>query len=409
MDPSGMEDTMDLFQLQYSDLLQLSADEVSASPAENRRLGLISDQIMHEIGTTGPGLLSVIGVPKARLLRQALLPLARKLAILGNEDRKRILKEYNLGSDVPLKNLDRIVSSFALKMKYDQEFNGKFCESMTDVADGSEFSNLGLAFQELGSCMMELGLLLSRVCDKKLGGCELEHSLLQCGTAKARLIHYHSILDNVIIEEKYRGKCRSAIDSRDSRIDDESDLWQKWHYDYGIFTILTAPMFMFLDGTGSDAKEHDSPMGHTYLQILHPRKSRVLSVKAAEGSFIVQVGESADVLSKGKLRATLHCVSRPAKIDDLSRETFVVFLQPAWNKIFSLKEYPIEHLKKGDQNLESDCEGTGGAVHESIELIRNISGMVPPLSSRLKDGMTFADFAKETTMKYYGSNGLQSS
>lgn len=301
------------------------------------------------------------------------------------------------------------MSSFAMQMKYDQEFNGKFCESMAAEADGSEFSNLGLAFQELGSCMMELGLLLSRVCDKKLGGCELEHSLLQCGTAKARLIHYHSILDNVIIKEKCRGNGRSAIDRRDSRIDDESDLWQKWHYDYGIFTILTAPMFMLLDGTGSDVKEHDSPMSHTYLQILHPRKSRVLSVKAAEGSFIVQVGESADVLSKGKLRTTLHCVSRPAKVDNLSRETFVVFLQPAWNKIFSLKEYPIEHLNKGDENLESDCEGTGGAVHESDELIQNISGMVPPLSSRLKDGMTFADFAKETTRKYFGSSGLQSS
>ncbi|XP_073157515.1 uncharacterized protein [Henckelia pumila] len=402
MDLSCMEDAIDLFQLQYSDLVQLSADEVPESPGERRRLNLISDRIMHEIGPDGPGLLSVIGVPKARLLRQSLLPLARKLSLLSNDDRKRILKEYNLGSDVPLKNLDRIVSSFSMQMKYDVGFTGKFCASMAAEADGSEFSNLGLAFRDLGSCMMELGLLLSRVCDKKLGGCELEHSLLQCGTAKSRLIHYHSILDNVIIKEKCRGKGRSAIDRLNPRIDDESDLWQKWHYDYGIFTILTAPMFMLLDG--SDAEECDSPTGHTYLQILHPRKRRVLSVKAAEGSFIVQVGESADVLSKGKLRATLHCVSRPAKIDDLSRETFVVFLQPAWNKIFSLKEYPV-----GDQNLESDCEGTGGADHEPDELIQNISGMVPPLSSRLKDGMTFADFAKETTRKYYGGSGLQTS
>lgn len=87
-----MEDTIDLFQLQYSDLLLLSAEEVTASPDEIRRLELISDEIMHEIGPNGPGLLSVIGVPKARVLRQALLPLARKISLLSNDDRKRILK-----------------------------------------------------------------------------------------------------------------------------------------------------------------------------------------------------------------------------------------------------------------------------------------------------------------------------
>ncbi|KZV22530.1 hypothetical protein F511_09052 [Dorcoceras hygrometricum] len=402
-----MEDTIDLFHLRYSDLVQLSADEIPESPGENHRLQLISDQIMHNLGPNGPGLLSIIGVPKAQLLRQTLLPLARKLALLSNNDRKRILKEYNLGSDVPLKNLDRIVSSFAMQMKYDQEFDGKFCESMAAEADGSEFSNLGLAFHELGSCMMELGLLLSRVCDKKLVGCDLEQCLLECGTAKARLIHYHSILDNMIIKEKCWGKGRSAIDRRNFGIDDGLNLWQKWHYDYGIFTILTAPMFMLSDG--SDVKECNSPMCHTYLQILHPRKGCVLSVKAAEGSFVVQVGESADVLSQGKLRATLHCVSRPAKMDNVSRETFAMFLQPAWNKTFSLKEYPIEHLNRGDQNVESECEGTRDAENESDEMIRNISRMVPPLSSRLKDGMTFADFAKETTRKYYGGSGSQSS
>ncbi|KAL0435697.1 UNVERIFIED_CONTAM: hypothetical protein Sradi_0277600 [Sesamum radiatum] len=157
---------------------------------------------MQNLGRGGPGLLSINGVPEARTLRQTLLPLAQKLALLDHDDRKRILKDHNLGSDVPLKNLDRIVSSFAMQMKYDQEFNVKVkSNEMDSEVDGGEFKDLGLAFQELGFCMMELGLCLARVCDKLIGGCELEQSLLHSGTAKGRLIHYHSVTDNVAMKE----------------------------------------------------------------------------------------------------------------------------------------------------------------------------------------------------------------
>ncbi|KAL2238836.1 uncharacterized protein LOC105163303 [Sesamum indicum] len=409
-----MEEILELYELEYIDLIALLSDEKPASNEKSRWLELISKTIMQNLGRGGPGLLSIKGVPEARTLRQTLLPFARKLALLDHDDRKRILKDHNLGSDVPLKNLDRIVSSFAMKLKYDQEFNVKVKSNEMDSAvDGGEFKDLGLAFKELGFCMMKLGLCLARVCDKLIGGCELEQSLLQCGTAKGRLIHYHSVTDNAAIKEaasrKRRGRggkvnLRENVPLGD---DGDADLWQQWHYDYGIFTILTAPMFMLSDG--SDSQECESPRSHTYLQVFHPETNRVLMVKASKASFIVQVGESADVLSKGRLRATLHSVCRHAKMDNLSRETFVVFLQPAWSKTFSLSDYPFEGLTSGDQDTtKSYNEEMHGVVQESNGLTQKIHEIVPPLSSRLRDGMTFAEFSRETTKQYYSGSGLQS-
>lgn len=302
-------------------------------------------------------------------------------------------------------------------MKYGDESQLKFEGSETGKeVESGEFKDLGFAFRELGFCMMELGLSLARVCDEETGGHELEQSLLQSGTAKGRLIHYHSVSDNSAIKEAASRKCHSRKTNANLRenctsvaADDggNSKLWQQWHYDYGIFTILTDPMFML--SNGSDEEECESPSGHTCLQVFHPETKRVLMVRAPKGSFIVQVGESADVLSRGRLRATLHSVSRPPKMENLSRETFVVFLQPAWSKIFSLTHYPIELLERlGYQSLEfCQEEEKCGARQELNGPSQKIHEIVPPLSSRLRDGMTFAEFSKETTKQYYGGRGLQ--
>ncbi|CAI9781196.1 unnamed protein product [Fraxinus pennsylvanica] len=406
----GKPEILQLYELQYSDLILLSSNKSQQSPEEIRRLETVSEIVMQNLGPTGPGLLSIVGVPKASILRQALLPLARKLSLLNNDNRKLILKEHSLGSDVPLKDLDRIVSSFAMQMKYEQRTNGVNNKKMEGEFEDEEFKNLGRVFKELGFCMMELGLCLARICDRVVGGHELEHSLLQSGTAKGRLIHYHSRIDNFVLKEaaKRKGRRISQVNlGNEVKVCDEKklDLWQQWHYDYGIFTILTAPMFML--SNANFELECEYPSDHTYLQILDPEKNRVLMVKASMESLIVQVGESADVLSKGKLRATLHCVCRPEKMENLSRENFVVFLQPAWSKNFHLSDYPMERLTSSSQDSESYREGTHGAGKDSNGLTQNIHQLVPPLHSRLKDGMTFAEFSRETTKQYYGSSGLQ--
>ena len=53
-------------------------------------------------------------------------------------------------------------------------------------------------------------------------------------------------------------------------------------------------------------------------------------------------------------------------------------------------------------------EGNGHTELDFNEAAQDIHKIVPPLSSRLKDGMTFAEFSRETTKQYYGGSGLQS-
>ncbi|KAM1207365.1 hypothetical protein ACFX2G_008025 [Malus domestica] len=152
------------------------------------------------------------------------------------------------------------------------------------------------------------------------------------------------------------------------------NLWQQWHYDNGIFTVLTAPIFRL--------------------------KDNAFMVKASPESFIIQVVESADIISRGKLRATLRSVCRPSKFDNLSRETFVVFLQPAWNKTFSVTDYPM--------NMGTSSEIKQVDDPDQNKMTEEIQKIVPPLALRLKDGIIFADFSRETTKQYYGGSGLQS-
>ncbi|KAK2987150.1 hypothetical protein RJ640_019710 [Escallonia rubra] len=445
----GGEEILEPYQLGYSDLMLLSSS-FSLEPEEMERMQSVTRKIMENLGPTGPGLIAVTGVPGGSTLRQYLLPLARKLALLNNEDRKRLLKEHSLGSDVPLKNLDRSVSSFAMQLKYvdcldvahdDASYIGVNGHTeyvrypdveMLEKFQDKDFKNLGDKFKELGFCMMEIGRRLARICDRCIGGQELEQSLLESGTAKGRLIHYHSTMDKIILKEAATRKGSTEKSSNYKSFHDQSklrgletklsgnqsNLWQQWHYDYGIFTVLTAPMFMlpcFSQKTREDdcsclscGEECPSPTGHTYLKIFHPNKQRVLVVKASPESFIVQVGESADILSKGKLRSTLHAVCRPQELESLSRENFVVFLQPAWSKTLSLLDYAIEHSVSTDQHSGECADESHSTKQELSKLPQEIYKIVPPLSARLKDGMTFAEFSRETTKQYYGGSGLQS-
>ncbi|XP_062085484.1 uncharacterized protein LOC133791575 [Humulus lupulus] len=415
---------LELFELPYSDLLLLSSDCVqssSSSPAELQRLDLVKRHIMETLGPMGPGLLSVSGVPNSSVLRRD-LPLARNLALLDSDRRIRILKENQLGSDVPLKNPGRNVSSFAMQLRYGEQ-NSSSRGDLVFSDRAKEFENLGGNLKELGFCMMELGLRLARVCDSAIGGRELEQSLLESRASKGRLIHYHSKLDARLLlklnakkkgenSKREQKKIEQAhVEQEASKACSGSDLWQQWHYDYGIFTILTAPLFLLQAIEEEDQfmeyryKECGYPNGHTCLQIHDPNKKGIFMANSSPESFIIQVGESAEVLSKGKLRAALHSVSRPGKLENLSRETFVVFLQPAWEKVLCISGDPMKCLGLEDQCLNPLSSEEEEGIGERIEEIEKV---VPPLSSRLKNGMTFAEFSRETTRQYYGGSGLQS-
>ncbi|KAI5021025.1 hypothetical protein ZWY2020_054435 [Hordeum vulgare] len=466
--------TLDIDDIPFADLLLilLPPEEAAAASgdhdddeAEDGRRRRLLATVWAALGPGGAGLLAVSGVPRAASLRRRLLPLARRLALMDHPSRAHLLKKHGLGSDVPLNKPDRSVSSFARLLRHD---SGKLRspEEVPDAVDGfgqqkgdDDIENLGELFEELGLCMMELGVLVARACDIVIGGNQLEQSITDFGSAKARLIHYHSELDNRIIKERSSTKRRSlannaaaaaaarplsdhmdavqmpgsedgsCIGSKDGaavvKPAEENDskgaavqghgsavslvnLWQEWHYDYGVLTVLTAPLFL-RSALGRECpvgEECSLPDGHSHLQLFNKR--RIFSVTCSQESFIVQVGEAAGILSGGKLRSTLHAVSRPLGLPNISRETFVVFLQPSWDKTLPFSGYSSADEDESSDHMESAFTGDGpaGSCSEHT-LMQEILKKIPPLRSRLKEGMTFAEFSRQTTKRYYGGGGIQ--
>ncbi|CAN6239979.1 unnamed protein product [Urochloa humidicola] len=459
---------LDIAELSFSDLVLLQSPETPADDSRRRR---VLDTVATELGRGGSGLLAIAEVPRVGALRRRLLPLSRRLALMDHPTRSQILKKHGLGSDVPLKKLDRSVSSFTKLLRhsgklallelvnYTESINNEFVYSeKVHDSDGSEecncdddMVNLGDLVNEVGLYMMELGILIARACDIVIGGGQLEQSITDFGTAKARLIHYHSELDNIIIREnenstkkhslkkvavkpyqlgsqrRSRSLCPCYIksedmtpgvaikddNSRDTSVQGQAseisllNLWQEWHYDFGILTILTAPLFL----SASEGEkcltnqEYYHPNGHTHLQLCNG--SKIFSVRCSPESFIVQVGEAADILSSGKLKSTLHSVSRPLSLTDISRETFVVFLQPPWDKTLSCSGYCLTKEEFSHNNETSIISNGSAASCDEDVCMQEILEKIPPLQSRLREGMTFAEFSRQTTKQYYGGGGIQ--
>ncbi|KAF6176836.1 hypothetical protein GIB67_026523 [Kingdonia uniflora] len=88
-----------------------------------------------------------------------------------------------------------------------------------------------------------------------------------------------------------------------------------------------------------------------------------------------------------------------------------------WDKSFSISQHLKEKLISNEQ-CSSECDEIGVSTSDAISfhlnkkvmlsLIEETNGIAPPLSSHLKDGMTFAKFLRETTKQYYGGNVMQS-
>ncbi|KAG6545791.1 hypothetical protein Mapa_012752 [Marchantia paleacea] len=477
--------------------------DVHKNPAADEGGGQMARRIVQCLGPTGPGLLAVRGVSGVAELRKKLLPLAKELALMPDHLRRLILKEHDLNTDVPLKGPDRPVSAFATQLRYGH-YSQSHIESCNTLPgsravyrpgistgySGSQpkidsincgdkdMDELGRTLRQLGSCMAEVGILVARVCDKILPGVELEDAIWESRTAKGRLIHYHSEFEgrSVCSKTSHRSSKKISkagnkkksnrlklIDNKgsDSKLVDweegneKSDAWQQWHYDYGLFTVLTSPMFLnweepseaaqkatatIMNGVDTSSWAHAAG-DHSGLIIMHQGVARYVNIPP--DCLVVQVGEAAQILSGGSLAATAHYVCRPPQAD-VSRETFVVFLQPAWHRrlsplcgFSSLLNSQDEGALIGNLDNSISCyysrdpllpksQGNYYQKHQEIsghvdpEELKpqdykhwskqqsDLLQAVPPLSSRWRDGCTFADFSKLTTRQYYGAHGRQS-
>lgn len=324
---------------------------------------------------------------------------------------------------MPLKTPNRAVSSFAAQLQFHPQMFQESLDSL-DVSsihsspeqDGTSTST-GSVFRQLGLCMVKLGLLVASLCDVAIDGAGLESAILSAGTAKGRLIHYHSVAEQHALlsldkSKRLKGAKRSSRipPSQGSRLEQDGSQemskpiqqdWQDWHFDYGVFTVLTAPMFCKLAAVNgsddiSDKPCIPSPCGHSLLRILHAPSNALKFMDISPDCLVIQVGEAAQILSGGKLRATAHCVCRPPGGEvDISRETFAVFLQPSWDKALVP---PPGFDTSAVLQANTDLAAAGFSC---------LNKVIPSLSSRWTQGCTFADFARNTTRQYYGAAGRQ--
>lgn len=163
---------------------------------------------------------------------------------------------------------------------------------------------------------MRVGLHLARRCDELLRelvpqgtAVSLADSLAKSPCHKARLLHYFA----------------SDEEARDGAPAPEAeDSWCGWHYDHGTLTGLCAALY--LDAEGQEVEHRAVPPG-LGLRV-RDRAGGTVRVTIPPDSIAFQIGETAQVYSGGRLRATSHCVAGGGAPSGLTRETFAVFMQP---------------------------------------------------------------------------------
>lgn len=224
-------------------------------------------------------------------------------------------------------------------------------------------------FKSIGAYINELGLHIAHHCDgyiqAKLGsrglGQSLESTLSSSKAAKGRLLHYFPQL------------CDAS--STDSTADGDA-LWCGYHNDLCTITGLLAGEYFNFD-TGEPLGNIDDAEAGLY--VVPDGADEPQRVSIPRDCIAFQIGESAQIVSGGLLRATAHGVRMPAGRKNLSRTTFALFLQPnPWDDL------AIPQCGK-----------------EAIERALRTSNYVPSLEDgRYENGDKFYDFANKTIQAY---------
>ncbi|KAL8488323.1 hypothetical protein ACS0TY_024557 [Phlomoides rotata] len=303
----------------------ISYDELKDSSAD------LSEKIELGFGPNGLGILSISDVPGYPLLRENLLQLAPRLASLP-EDIKRELEDpssrYNFGWSHGKEKLesgkpDMLKGSFyanpildvptteqALVKRYPS-----YCG--TNIWPRGVLPELELAFKALGKLILDVGLLLASHCDRYVsngfnmhGNGSLEQVLLRSRCHKGRLLYYFPAHQ---CSSDENGEAMSS--------------WCGWHTDHGSLTGLTRAIFT------RNAVEIPCPDSAAGLYV-KTRSGQIVKVVYGEGEIAYQIGETTEILSRGQLCATPHCVRAPIgeAASGVDRSTFALFMQPDWDE-----------------------------------------------------------------------------
>ncbi|KAJ4823644.1 hypothetical protein Tsubulata_017939 [Turnera subulata] len=297
----------------------------------------LSMKIEEGFGPNGLGILSVTDVPGFSSLRQNLLHLAPRLANLPEEVKKELEdpdSRYNFGWSHGKEKLesgkpDMLKGSFYANPILDVPTTDEcqiqrypsYCGS--NIWPSSALPELEVAFKALGKLIIDVGLMVAYHCDKYVSkGLNLseneglEQILGRSRCHKGRLLYYFPAEQR---EHVQNGHTTSS--------------WCGWHTDHGSLTGLTCAMFK------RDGVEIPCPDSAAGLYI-RTRTDQIVKVVFGEDEIAYQVGETTEVLSRGYLCATPHCVLAPKgeEASCLDRSTFALFMQPDWDEKLNFPE-----------------------------------------------------------------------
>ncbi|KAL6610625.1 hypothetical protein ACP70R_040594 [Stipagrostis hirtigluma subsp. patula] len=292
----------------------------------------LGGKIEEGLGPRGLGIISISDVPDFPELRKRLLRLAPRIANLP-QDVKSELEDpdsrYNFGwshgkEKLESGKLDTFKGSFYANPILDVP--------TTDVALISRYPSycrpniwptdhlpeLEIAFKALGKLMLEVGLMLAHHCDRYVmqhgvgsyDGKSLEQTIAHSRCHKGRLLYYFPRQFSKQKEES------GSVSS-----------WCGWHTDHGSLTGLTCGLFM------KNSVEVPCPDSAAGLYI-RTRDNQIVKVVFGEDELAYQIGETTEILSRGHLCATPHCVQAPSgeNASDVERSTFAMFMQPDWDE-----------------------------------------------------------------------------
>mmetsp|Transcript_8315 Transcript_8315/g.15395 ORF Transcript_8315/g.15395 Transcript_8315/m.15395 type:complete len:447 (+) Transcript_8315:569-1909(+) len=293
------------------------------------------------LGRDGLGIIAVRGVQGLKEAREALLPLADRLALLEDKELKSLEDEkssYSIGWSHGKETLeggvpDTFKGSFYANPMHNElevtEEELKLYPSYTrpNIWPTRSIPELQPALMTLGNLIVTHGVLLAKVCDQlvkkelgleksdDLGSSSIEEGIKDSFAAKARLLHY------------FPPKEDESLDGED---DDENKMgnWCGWHLDHGSLTGLTGAMF-----TDCNENQVGNPDPERCGLYVKSRKGDTVRVTYDKDCVAYQVGEVSEILSNGVLKATPHCVvgASGKKAAGVARNTFAVFMQPKWD------------------------------------------------------------------------------
>lgn len=296
----------------------------------------LADAIHHAYGFDGAGLLVVEGVPgfADSQMRRELLGLAHEFANLPEEAKARSERpdlHYSFGwshGKERLENgeLDKYKGSFYNNPQYDvPTLDPALIASNPDsyspnVWPDADLPQLRPAFKALGQLIVGVGEMVARESDHyvesqlpQYRAGTLEHVIRESRTCKARLLYYFP----------FDGADDAATGAASP---DSNESWCGWHNDHGALTGLTPAMFIDADSGEFDISSPEPESG-LYAKT---RAGNMVQVKIPRDAIAFQIGECAQVLTGGLLRATPHAVRAlsPAASTRVARATFACFMQP---------------------------------------------------------------------------------